>query len=61
MLKIPETLPVRTRVPLAVWAVAAVVTLFSLMSSLMHLPASSNHALPSAEQEVPPIVHQAKV
>ena len=60
MLKIPETLPVRTRIPLAVWAVAAVVTLFSLTSSLLHLPAS-NHALPSAEQEVLPIVHQAKV
>jgi hypothetical protein len=61
MLKIPETLPVRTRIPLPVWAVAAVVTLFSLMSSLAHLPASSDHTLPSAEREGMPIVHQAKV
>ncbi len=61
MLKIPETLPVRTRIPLPVWAVAAVVTLFSLMSSLTHLPATSNHAMPSAEQETTPIVHQVKV
>jgi hypothetical protein len=58
---IPELLPVRTRIPLAVWAVAGVVTLFSLVSSLVHVPASSNHALPSAERAMPPIVHQAKV
>lgn len=61
MLRIPETLPVRTRIPLRVWAVAGTVTLFSLMSSLLHLPPSSDHALPSAEQEAPLKVHQAKV
>jgi hypothetical protein len=62
MLRIPETLPVRTRIPLVVWAVAAVVTLFSLTSSLLHLPAS-NHGLPSAERDGPAIelFHQAKV
>jgi hypothetical protein len=62
MLRIPETLPVRTRIPLAIWAVAAVVTLFSLTSSLLHLP-TSNYGLPSAAWEVPSInmFHQAKV
>jgi hypothetical protein len=47
MLKIPKTLPVKTRLPLAAWAVAGLVTLFSLMSSLMH---AAHHATPSVEQ-----------
>ncbi len=38
MRKIGKTaIPVRTRIPLAAWAVAALVTLFSLMSSALHL------------------------
>lgn len=63
MLKIPETVPVRTRVPLPVWAAAAVVTLFSLMSSLMHWAPLSDHVMPRAEQADQPKVvsHQAKV
>ena len=63
MLKIPPTLPVKTRVPLAAWAVAAVVTLFALMSSLMHAPQPPGHAMPSAEQGTQPKggSHQAKV
>jgi hypothetical protein len=63
MLGIPETLPVRTRVPLAAWAVAAVVTLFSLMCSLIHSPLLSDHATPRAERADQPKVlsHQAKV
>ncbi|HYJ59559.1 MAG TPA: hypothetical protein VEW64_09485 [Methyloceanibacter sp.] len=63
MLKIPETLPVRTRVPLAAWAVAAIVTLFSLMSSLLHSSPLSGHPTPHAEQaDQPKIVsHQARV
>jgi hypothetical protein len=63
MLKIPETLPVRTRVPVAAWAVAGVVALFSLVSSLMHSPLLSDHATPRAEQADPPkaVSHQAKV
>ena len=44
MLTIPKTLPVKTRLPLAAWAVAGLVTLFSLLSTLMHAP---HHALPS--------------
>jgi hypothetical protein len=56
-------LPVRTRVPLAAWAVAAVVTLFSLMCSLIHSPLLSDHAMPRAERADQPKVlsHQAKV
>jgi hypothetical protein len=63
MLKIPGAPPVRTRIPLAAWAVAAIVTLFSLMSSLLHTHTSSDHALPSAEQGAQPKAgsHQAKV
>jgi hypothetical protein len=60
MLKIPESLPVRTRLPLAAWAVAGLVTLFSIVSSLMHIP---HHAVPSAEQGIEQSkgAHQAKV
>ncbi|HEU4476502.1 MAG TPA: hypothetical protein VFR71_07410 [Methyloceanibacter sp.] len=58
MLKIPPTLPVRTRVPLATWAIAAVITLDSLMSSLLQMQ-SSHHAM-EAEQPAP-TSHHAKV
>ena len=63
MLMIPETLPVRTRLPLEAWAVAAVVTLFSLMSSLLHAPASSDHPMPTAAQAMPQgaATHQARL
>jgi hypothetical protein len=63
MLKIPERLPVRTRLPLAAWAVAAVVTLFSLMSSLVHAPASPDHAMPTAAQAIlqGEAAHQARL
>ena len=51
MLKSPPALPVRTRIPLAVWAVAGVITLFSLVSSLLH--AAHFGATPHAEQALP--------
>ena len=46
MLNIPGMIPVRTRLPLAAWAVAAVVALVSLMSSLWqaHHPIDHAHA-----------------
>jgi hypothetical protein len=53
MLKIPKTLPVRTRVPLAGWAVAGFVTLFALASSLLHAVAPGDHAMARAEQGEP--------
>jgi hypothetical protein len=54
---------VRTRLPFAVWAIAAVVTLASLISSLVHAYDPSHHAIPSAEQRVQPkiVAHQARV
>lgn len=62
MLKIPGTPPVRTRLPLAAWAVAAVVTLFSLVSSLLHAHQPLGHAMPSADESPPAhMPHQAKV
>ena len=61
--KILKTLPIRTRLPLAAWTVAALVTLFSLMSSLVHAPLVSGHAVPSAEQanSQGQAVHQARL
>ncbi len=63
MLKILKTLPIRTRLPLAAWTVAALVTLFSLMSSLVHAPLVSGHAVPVAEQanSQGQAVHQARL
>jgi hypothetical protein len=60
---LPPTLHVRTRVPLAGWAIAAVITLFSLMSSALHSTPFADHAMPTAEQELQQKVlsHQAKV
>jgi len=63
MLNIPRTIPVRSRVPLAAWAVTAAITLASLTSSLLHAYAPSHHGMPSAEQRLQPkiVAHQAKV
>ncbi|MGA7456836.1 MAG: hypothetical protein WBW51_05870 [Methyloceanibacter sp.] len=63
MLITPDKIPVRTRLPLAAWAIAAIVTLASLMSSLLHAYDPWLHGMPSAEQRVQPkiVAHQAKV
>ena len=37
--------PVKTRLPLKVWTMAAIVTLFSLLSSMMNFHAAPNIAL----------------
>ena len=37
MLKIVGTLPVKTRLPFAAWALAGLVTLVSLVNSLAHI------------------------
>ncbi len=51
MHKHPSSLPVRTRLPLAAWAVAGLVTLFSIASTLLHLaPVSFNGGATSIEQ-----------
>jgi hypothetical protein len=62
MLNIPPNLHVRSRVPPAGWAVAAMIALFSLMSSFLHAIQPSDH-MPRAEQHLPAkaMSHQAKV
>jgi hypothetical protein len=63
MLMTPDKIRVRSRLPLAAWAIAAVVTLASLISSLVHAYDPSHHGIPSAEQRVQPkiVAHQARV
>jgi len=52
MFKIAETVPVRTRLPGAAWILAGVVSLFSLVSTTAHLPASVDRAARSLEQAI---------
>lgn len=40
MRRFSETLPVKTRLPLTAWVFAGLVTLFSLVSTLMQVPAN---------------------
>jgi len=63
MLYTPGKLPVRTRLPLAAWAVAGVVTILSLMSSLWQAHHPIDHGMPSAEQRILSkiLTQQAKV
>ena len=37
MFKIVDTLPVKTRLPFKAWALAGLVTLFSIVASLTHI------------------------
>ncbi|MGO8840805.1 MAG: hypothetical protein ACLQF1_06640 [Methyloceanibacter sp.] len=51
MLKLAETLPVKTRLPHAAWALAGLLTLYSMVSSLVvDVQAVSDRAIRSAEQ-----------
>jgi hypothetical protein len=45
MFKIVGTLPVKTRLPFAAWALAGLVTLFSMLDSLMHYGSPSVQAV----------------
>ena len=62
MARTVESLPVKTRLPLEAWALAGLVTLFSLVCSLTHIPLT-HQSRPSIEQAIelakPP--HQARV
>ena len=49
MVRIVENLPVKTRLPLEAWALAGLVTLFSLVCSLTHVPLT-HQSKPSVEQ-----------
>jgi hypothetical protein len=54
MLKIPNSIPVKTRLPLSAWAVAALLTLFSVLSSVLHLSPVENRANAGLEQTMQP-------
>ena len=49
MARIVGNLPVKTRLPLEAWALAGLVTLFSLVCSLTHIPLT-HQSKPSVEQ-----------
>ena len=63
MLKLPDTVPVKTRVPLAAWALAATVTLASILVSLLQAVEPTNHASSGAGHGLQTEIasHQAKV
>lgn len=62
MLNLPTPLPLRTRVPLAGWALAGIVTVFSLTSSLLQAIASPEQiaARPEQAQQASKDCHHAK-
>ena len=63
MITITGSVPVKTRLPLTAWVLAGVVTLFSVVSSLVHLAPVSNHIQTLSEQTILPAneSHQASV
>ena len=57
------SVPVKTRLPLTAWALAGVVTLFTLLSSLVHIAPASNY-LEALSEQAPlraKVIHQASV
>jgi hypothetical protein len=62
MARIVEGLPVKTRLPLEAWALAGLVTLFSLVCSLTH-GSLTHQSKPSVEQaiDLAKPTHQARV
>jgi hypothetical protein len=56
MLMVPDIPPVRTRLPSVAWAVAGLITLFSLTSSLLH-GLASDHSMLSLEQTTKAFAH----
>jgi hypothetical protein len=61
MIKITGSVPVKTRLPLMAWVVAGLVTLFSMVSSLVHIAPNQTQSL--SEQAAVPVkeAHQASV
>jgi hypothetical protein len=55
MLKIPNSIPIKTRLPLSAWAVAAVLTLFSVASSMLHLSPVDHQANAHVETVTQPV------
>lgn len=62
MARIVGNLPVKTRLPLEAWALAGLVTLFSLICTLIHVPLT-HESKPRVEQaiELAKPTHQARV
>ena len=52
MHRFTSTLPVKTRLPVPAWVFASLVTLFSLVSTLMQVPANDPANAPDMEQAV---------
>jgi hypothetical protein len=50
MLKIPNSIPVKTRLPLSAWAVAALLSIVSVASSLLQLSPVDHTVNARAEQ-----------
>jgi hypothetical protein len=50
MLKVPNSIPVKTRLPLSAWAVAALVSFFCVVSSLLHLSPIDHQANARVEE-----------
>ena len=46
-----RNLPIKTRVPLKAWAVAGLMTVFSIVSSLMHVAPTHSQSLSAANVE----------
>ena len=49
MLRIVETLPAKTHLPLEAWALTELVTLFSIVSTVAHMSQATNGASPTIE------------
>jgi hypothetical protein len=61
MLKVPNSIPVKTRLPLSAWAVAALLSLVSVASSLLHLSPVDHSLNARAEQMNLPSDHTRDV
>ena len=48
MINFTFSIPVKTRLPSGAWMLAAIATLFSLVSSLLHPPTPADNALYAA-------------
>jgi hypothetical protein len=63
MIKITGSVPVKTRLPLTAWVFAGLVTLFSMVSSFVHVAPTSNPTQSLSEQATVPVkeAHKASV
>jgi hypothetical protein len=52
MIKIAGTIPVKTRIPRSAWLLAALMTIFSLVSPIMHVGARSGPAVRLSQHEL---------